>query len=89
MKRNKTLLNEFGFDTIDQYYKYIIESYVNGNISQSESLFRQMKRAERQNFLTYLVNVIQYENDVRTLIIIEHDKSLFYSILKNCISLIY
>jgi len=55
-KQLKTLAKEFDFNYISDYYEYIIESYINGNFSQVRKLFLNIKKSQRELFISYLLN---------------------------------
>ena len=51
-----TLAKELGFHTVGEYYGYITESYINGNLSQCRELFNEMREKDREEFLKKLHN---------------------------------
>lgn len=46
-----TLLKRYEFEHPQQYFNYIIESYINGHKEQSITLFCQMKEDQQKTFL--------------------------------------
>ena len=50
------LVKEYGFDCPNDYYEYIIESYINGHREQVIDLFNQMKAGQQKSFLLNCYN---------------------------------
>lgn len=47
----KKLLKEYGFNSDMQYFEMIVESFINGQISQAKEQFSAMPKKDRLNFL--------------------------------------
>lgn len=60
------LARKLDFETIDEYYQYIISSKVNGNISQCIRLFKSMPKENRKEFLSYLADTNWRFSDKQT-----------------------
>jgi hypothetical protein len=58
-KKLITLAKELDFTTEQEYFEYMIDSYVNGCFSQCKNLFNEMSKADQKQFLLYMRN----END--------------------------
>ena len=61
-----TLVRGLEFKTVDEYFRYIIDSKINGHIDQCCRLFRDMPKEYRKDFLSHLVDEtkdIDYGND--------------------------
>jgi hypothetical protein len=41
------------FKTIEEYFQYIIDSEINGQIQQAKRLFKDLSRAQKKDFLDY------------------------------------
>lgn len=76
----KRFLKVYNFKSIDEYYQYIIESKINGQNSQVIALFINMPRSNRKDFLQYLAEEVERENNGNT---------VYFELLKYCIDLIY
>lgn len=48
-----TLVRGLGFKTVEEYFSYIEDSKINGNLSQTKRLFRDMPKEYRKEFLSY------------------------------------
>lgn len=44
------LIQDYGFDSAQEYFEYIIESIVNGQKAQARHLFHAMEKGERAEF---------------------------------------
>lgn len=40
----------------ENYFEVVLTSYINGNLAQCKEQFNQMKKADRKDFLIWLVN---------------------------------
>jgi hypothetical protein len=58
----QTIIQEYGFDTIDDYFDYIIESRVNGNYKQERELFNALSIRQKGRLFSYC-----YEYDIQQL----------------------
>lgn len=47
----KKLLKEYRFNSDMQYFEMIIESFLNGNIKQSQEQFKAMPKADKKAFI--------------------------------------
>jgi hypothetical protein len=59
MVSNKTL-KEYEFNQIENYFEYIVESKVNGQPQQVESLVKELSKKQKLQFLRYTE---QFDND--------------------------
>jgi len=50
---NKTL-KMYEFDSITDYYEYIVESEMNGNYSQMKNLFSKLSKGQKASFLAWM-----------------------------------
>ena len=50
----KQTLKDYEFETIEDYYEYIIESEINGNRSQMRDLFKRLSKGQKASFLAWL-----------------------------------
>lgn len=51
MKKN--IFKEYGFDTIEEYFNYIIESKINGQFAQVQNLIKQLSKKETGHFIKW------------------------------------
>lgn len=51
------LIEEYGLSSPEDYYDYIVQSYVNGQKKQARMLFRALTMPERQACLQWISNV--------------------------------
>ena len=71
-------LKGYGFNTIDEYYQYIIDSNGNGQRTQAISLFISLSRQQKKDFLKQLAQRAYEEKE-----------ALCYDTLMKCINVIY
>lgn len=57
----QTIIHEYGFDTIDEYFDYIIESRANGQHKQARELFNLLGNEQQGHFFNYYEVVYHYE----------------------------
>lgn len=60
MKKALTLAKELDFKTVEQYFEYCIESYINGNKEQCKKLFFDMKQEDKKLLLKYIIANYNY-----------------------------
>jgi nucleoid-associated protein YejK len=51
----KKLVKGMEFTTESEYYEYCVDSYLNGNLSQCERLFKDMPRQNKDDFYKWMV----------------------------------
>lgn len=74
-KYAQTLAKEYGFETEQEYYNYIVSSLVNGQRQQVKDLFNEMHKDSQQDFLiNYLDTEIGYHKSTLNICIIELTK---------------
>lgn len=47
------LIQDYGFDSAEEYFEYIIESIINGQKAQARHLFHAMEKGERAEFFDW------------------------------------
>lgn len=52
-KKLITLAKDLDFCTEHEYFDYIIESEINGNMSQVRTLIQDMKKEDQKDFILY------------------------------------
>lgn len=67
------LVRGLDFETVEEYFNYIIDSKINGQLDQVKSLFRDMPKEYRKDFLSYLADEVERENNGNT---------VYYQLLK-------
>lgn len=50
----KQALKDYEFKTLEDYFNYIQDSYLNGNFSQVRSLFKKLSQEQKNQFIFYL-----------------------------------
>lgn len=58
---SKTNLHEYEFNTIEEYFDYIIESKTNGQHTQARELFNDLSEHQKRQFYDYLETLMYYE----------------------------
>ena len=51
---SKKTLKNYGWETIEDYFNYIVESQINGNFEQVKELFKKLSKKQREEFYIYL-----------------------------------
>jgi len=65
-KALKTLAKELDFSNETEYFDYMIDSHINGNIKQCKDLFNDMRQADRKAFVSYLNGQAQFNGLLET-----------------------
>ena len=50
----KKTLKDYEFETIEDYFDYIVESQINGNHSQVKDLFKKLDSGQKKTFFNWL-----------------------------------
>ena len=54
-------LKQYDFESIEDYFNYIIESKINGNHKQVKDLYRKLSAKQKIDFLEWAETVLHYE----------------------------
>lgn len=52
---SKKCLKNYEFETIEDYYSYIVDSKINGNYAQTKELYKNLSVEQRRAFVNWLV----------------------------------
>ena len=58
------IINDFGFESLEDYFDYILESKINGQHTQARDLFSKLSegmQGERVAFFDYVESLYHYE----------------------------
>ena len=61
---SKKTLKDYEFKNINEYYDYIIDSYINGNFSQFKELILKGSKEQKQDFYNWLINNLCLKSDL-------------------------
>jgi len=53
---SKKTLKEYGFNSIEDYFNYILDSQINGNSQQVKDLFKKLNTEQKRLFMAYIQN---------------------------------
>jgi hypothetical protein len=62
----KKLLEEYGFEDYTEYFEYIVESVINGQVKQARELFSAMPREDREEFIKTAMT-LEWESGLDTI----------------------
>ena len=63
-KSLKTLCKVYEFENDYEYFDYIIESLINGNLTQCRELFNDLREADKKSCIRYIREIgNDYAND--------------------------
>ena len=51
---NKRDLKDYNFRNIDSYYDYVLESHINGQFKQVETLIQALSKNQKKGFIKYI-----------------------------------
>jgi len=51
---SKKTLKKYEFNSIEDYFNYIVDSQINGNHSQVKELFKKLDNNQKKTFFNYL-----------------------------------
>nr|WP_288892834.1 hypothetical protein [uncultured Alistipes sp.] len=53
-RRSKTIVQQCKYYDVDNIFEYMIETYVNGNISTLQKLYKELRLEARKEFVRYI-----------------------------------
>lgn len=53
-RRSKTIVQQCKYYDVDNIFEYMIETYVNGNISTLRKLYKELRIEARKEFVRYI-----------------------------------
>ena len=53
-RRSKTIVQQCKYYDVDNIFEYMIETYVNGNISTLQKLYMELRLEARKEFVRYI-----------------------------------
>ena len=54
MTVGKSLLKVYGYESIEDYFNYIVDSDINGQSAQVKNLFKKLDPEQKREFIIYL-----------------------------------
>ncbi len=51
---SKKILKDYDFDTIEQYYDYIVDSFINGQVKKAKKLTKELSNKQQIEGLEYI-----------------------------------
>jgi len=58
---SKKLIKSYDFDTIEDYFNYIVESKINGQNKQAKELYNSLSRRQKYAFTQFAEGVYFYD----------------------------
>ncbi len=67
MKRtSKTTAQQCKFYEVDNFFEYMVEVYINGNLSSFRELYHELNKDARRDFIDFLLSEVspQYHREI-------------------------
>jgi hypothetical protein len=58
---SKKIIKSYDFDTIEDYFNYIVESKINGQKTQAKELYNSLSRRQKNAFIQFAEGVYFYD----------------------------
>ena len=58
---SKKTLKSYEFESMNEYFEYIIESNTNGQIQQAKSLYKNLSFKQKEDFLIWFETFFHYD----------------------------
>ncbi|NBH87913.1 MULTISPECIES: hypothetical protein [Bacteroidales] len=58
-RRNKTVSQQCKYYEVDNIFEYMVETYINGNISSFKELYQELNKDARKDFTDFLLNEVE------------------------------
>ena len=58
-RRNKSVSQQCKFYEVDNIFEYMVETYINGNISSFKELYQELNKDTRKDFTDFLLSEVE------------------------------
>ena len=58
-RRRKTVEQQCRYDEVDNIFEYMVETYINGNISVFRELYHELNKDARKDFTDFLLSEVE------------------------------
>lgn len=58
-RRSKTIAQQCRYYEVDNIFEYMVETYINGNFSTFQQLFRELRKDAREDFMDFLLSEVE------------------------------
>ncbi len=58
-RRNKTAAQQCRYYEVGNIFEYMVETYINGNISVFRELYHELNKDTRKDFIDFLLSVVE------------------------------
>lgn len=58
-RRNKTVSQQCKYYEVDNIFVYMVETYINGNISSFKELYQELNKDARKEFTDFLLSKVE------------------------------
>jgi len=58
---SKKLIKSYDFDTIEDYFNYIVDSKINGNRQQAQELYNNLSARQKDSFQRWFLEYYYYD----------------------------
>ena len=58
-RRNKSVSQQCKFYEVDNIFEYMVETYINGNISSFKELYHELNKDARKDFTDFLLSEVE------------------------------
>lgn len=55
-RKQVKIYKDYDFNSLEEYYNYIIDSLINGNFSQVKNLYNKLNKENKKEFYSYCYN---------------------------------
>ena len=58
-RSSKTAAQQCRYYEVDNIFEYMVETYINGNFSTFQQLFRELRKDAREDFMDFLLSEVE------------------------------
>ena len=58
-RHSKTVAQQCRYYEVDNIFEYMVETYINGNFSTFQQLFRELRKDAREDFVDFLLSEVE------------------------------
>ena len=57
-RHSKTALQQCRYYEVDNIFEYMVENYINGNITSFKEIYRELNKGARRDFVDFIFNEV-------------------------------
>ena len=72
---SKQYIKDLGFNTLDEFFNYILESHINGNYTQTREFIKKLSNKQYNSFINFLHYNDLFNHDTTVLLRMRYEEA--------------